>query len=401
MGIYVRGTSVWFRFKLQGKVERRPSGFKTLPDGSIPKEAEAVFAELEKRLGAGLSVDDVDLGIPTVRSYGARWLKEREDRGVGSVDQERMKLQKWVYPALGMTPLKDLRPKVLQSFVRALQTKLSKKKKPLSARSVRGIWGILSLMLKDAVADELMVATPAVLKRGDLPPLADSDPTWRDGAVFSKGELVLLVTSPKIPLDRRVLYALYLFTGARTNEGSCLRWSDYQAQAKPLGRLVIAKAWDRAKGKTKTTKTKQVRKVPVHPFLADMLKAWRAEGWGVFVGRQPGPDDLIIPSAEGEVRRVTSSLRHLHQDLKRLGLPKRRLYDTRRTFISLALGDGARKDVLQWLTHPPRETFDAYTTLPWETFCEAVACLKVPLGTGPGTPPSTPSGGMVGSSRSS
>jgi hypothetical protein len=69
-----------------------------------------------------------------------------------------------------------------------------------------------------------------------------------------------------------------------------------------------------------------------------------------------------------------------HDDLSRLGLRRRRHYDTRRTFISLAQADGARKDVLRWVTHGPTgKAFDAYTTLPWATLCEAVGYLRLGL----------------------
>jgi integrase len=69
--------------------------------------------------------------------------------------------------------------------------------------------------------------------------------------------------------------------------------------------------------------------------------------------RTPEPDDLIIPSRLGRNRNVNHMLRRFHQDLARLGLRKRRQHDLRRTFISLCLADGARKDVLRWITHGP------------------------------------------------
>jgi hypothetical protein len=53
-------------------------------------------------------------------------------------------------------------------------------------------------------------------------------------------------------------------------------------------------------------------------------------------------------------------------------------HDLRRTFISLALADGGRKDILRWITHGPKgDVFDDYTTLPWTSLCEEVAKLKV------------------------
>lgn len=61
-----------------------------------------------------------------------------------------------------------------------------------------------------------------------------------------------------------------------------------------------------------------------------------------------------------------------------LGLRKRRAYDLRRTFISLARTDGADRDKLKAVTHGPSgEILDLYTTWPWETLCAEIAKLRV------------------------
>ena len=71
-------------------------------------------------------------------------------------------------------------------------------------------------------------------------------------------------------------------------------------------------------------------------------------------------------------------LKKFHQDLERIGLRTRRQHDARRTFISLALADGGRKDILRWITHGPEgDIVDLYTTLPWHTLCEEVARLEI------------------------
>ena len=85
-----------------------------------------------------------------------------------------------------------------------------------------------------------------------------------------------------------------------------------------------------------------------------------------------------MPARGGGHRNVSYSLKTLHEDLELLGLRKRRHCDTRRTLVSLAQADGARKDVLRWVTHGPTgDIVDLYTTLPWSTLCEAVACLRI------------------------
>lgn len=121
----------------------------------------------------------------------------------------------------------------------------------------------------------------------------------------------------------------------------------------------------------------------MHRVLARILAAWKLRGWVELVGRMPGPDDLVIPVVDAGALRF----RHKDEGLQRvraatdmLGWRPRRQYDLRRTFISLARADGARVDLLKWITHgPPRTVIDGYTTLPWETLCEQVACLNVQL----------------------
>jgi hypothetical protein len=65
--------------------------------------------------------------------------------------------------------------------------------------------------------------------------------------------------------------------------------------------------------------------------------------------------------------------------LLRLGLRHRRGHDLRRTMISLARTDGARKDILELCTHRPKKgsAIDLYTTFPWEALCAEVEKLKV------------------------
>jgi hypothetical protein len=58
--------------------------------------------------------------------------------------------------------------------------------------------------------------------------------------------------------------------------------------------------------------------------------------------------------------------KQLHADLDLLGLRRRRGHDLRRAFISLALADGARRDLLETVTHGPRgDIISVYNTPPW------------------------------------
>jgi hypothetical protein len=149
------------------------------------------------------------------------------------------------------------------------------------------------------------------------------------------------------------------------------------------------------------------------------------------VGRSPTPDDLIVPArAEGQrtldgqpdhaallsavpditraelarrlgvsraavtqgLKRPTRRRSHgsfrtpsqaysrLRDDLARLKLRQRRVHDTRRTMITLALNDGARRDVLQGITHGSKgEIIDLYNSPLWKLKCEELAKLQIKL----------------------
>lgn len=73
-------------------------------------------------------------------------------------------------------------------------------------------------------------------------------------------------------------------------------------------------------------------------------------------------------------------LKRFHEDLDRIGLRRRRQHDLRRMFISLARTDGARKDLLECVTHGSRgDIIDVYTKLPWALLCEEMAKLRIAL----------------------
>ncbi len=128
----------------------------------------------------------------------------------------------------------------------------------------------------------------------------------------------------------------------------------------------------------KGTKTGVVHEVPVHPALAKVLGEWKLTGWRKRMGRASKADDLIVPTINGTHRDVRKALEDFHEDLIRIGLRRRRHYDSRRTFISLGLDGGASKDILESITHPrPKDAFDLYRTASWEARCEAVLKVRV------------------------
>jgi len=369
--VYARGRVLWLNFKgSDGKWTQRSSRLSV----GQQSEARKLLERIEAKIAAGAELGETDLGPVTVERFAKRWIEAQEGQNLGTAGDYESRLRNHALPVLVPMRLDEVRPRDIKKLIRSLVGKRA-------PRTIRHVYGTLHTMFAEAESDELIERSPCRLGRRDLPKKVDKDPTWRAGAVFTREETEALISDERIPEDRRTLYALlFLGGGMRFGEGAALRWRMYDATLKPLGRLLVAHSYNTHLKKVKAVKTEVPRQVPVHPTLARVLAAWKLGGWERMLGRPPTPDDLIVPSPKGKHRNGHVALQQFHRDLATLDLRKRRLHDLRRTFISLAQADGARKDILHWITHGPSgDIMDAYTTLPWETYCTEVEKLRIGL----------------------
>jgi hypothetical protein len=105
---------------------------------------------------------------------------------------------------------------------------------------------------------------------------------------------------------------------------------------------------------------------------------WKDAGWERIFGRRPTANDFIVPTRNMTMRESPDAQKSLHDDLALLELRPRRGHDLRCTFITLAQVDGARKDILEAISHGPRgDIVSVYTTFPWPVLCAEVAKLKI------------------------
>ncbi len=375
-GIYKRGTKLWiWYFDASGERIFEPTSSRVGEEARARTTLEGIERRIEAEKRTGIPAGEL-----TVKGYGERWLKGRPGQGIGTAADEAARLRLHAWSILGDVLLKELRPHHVRDMVRALKLKKSALGLPLAPRTIRHVYGHLHAMLHEAVVDELIASNPCALKRGELPAKIDRDPTWRSGAVFTRDELERLISDERVPEDRRLFYAIAFLAGLRTGEISALRWRAYDSEIDPLGKLLVAASFNTRTRTEKAVKTGKPREVPVHPTLAKLIAGWKLSGWQRLIGRRPGPDDVLLPKADEQNRDAHFVLYWFRQDCELLGLRRRRQYDSRRTFISLAQADGARKDILRWITHGPEgDIVSLYTTLPWDALCAEVAKLRVEL----------------------
>lgn len=384
--VYPKDGVLWFSFLLRSK-KRYTQRVPPHPEGRPATEPEArtYLAEAKRRYDLGLWDPEAPKAAPapaapappTVAEYGARWAAALTH---DSAFNEQMFVRKHLEGTeLGSRRIDQATPLDVAAWVKDLRAKPSPRGGTLAPATVRGAFGFLKAMFTAAVFEGAAQATPCLLPKGTLPRGGDKDPAARRRWRFTREEVQALISDGGVPEPRRVLWAIAFLAGPRAGEAFAVRWRDWDATRKPLGCLAIDRAWSSRRRVEKGTKTGACREVPVHPTLAAVLAEWKLSGWGRLMGRAPGPDDLIVPTREGTARDAKNTLRDLRADCERLGIPRRRLHGTRHTFISLAIDDGARPDVISKVTHtrPQRRAFDAYRSEAWETLCHEVAKLKV------------------------
>lgn len=354
-----------------GAWRQRGTGLLDTPEGHAA--AEAMLSEIRIAIHATEEAAGGEVGALTVERWVRTWLRRRD---VADVENDRIRLALHVLPVIGAMRLEDVRPRHLVEVVERLR------RAERAPRTIRNVYSVTKALFRDARIADVCESDPCILTHRQLGRIRDAKPGWRDSAVYGRAELVALLSDPRIPEDRRVSYGVLGLAGLRTGEMAGLRWASVQA-GEPLGRLVVSTSYDRGR-----TKTGEERWAPIHPTLAAMLAEWRLAGWARVFDRAPVPADLVLPVPPARnrgPRRKVGALRtkkwvwwRLQHDLQVLGLRARRVHDLRRSFISLAVSDGADERLLRRGTHAaPRHVMGLYLSPEWEALCREVGRLRL------------------------
>ncbi len=376
-GVRRRGSIWWIYYRHQGR--QWDESAKTGDE----RAARSLLAQRRREIRDGTWQPPSSRRVVTVEIACEEWIARRKADGIVTVGDERTRLKAFVLPHIGSKPLAEVTRADVRDLVAAIQREPSPlSKKMLAPRSVHHVYGVLRSMFADAVERELVASTPCTLssrrKGGGLPQKRDADPRWREDATYTRAEIEALLSPGPIPIDRRLYYALLALGGLRAGEAAGVRWRDYNADAEPLGRLLVATQNDDAELKTKIP-----RRVPVHPTLAALIAEWKVGGFAMMFLRHPRPDDFIVPSRAGVDRpRSKKMVERLAEDLAILGLRAagRGRHAMRAAFRSLAIEAGANPtilDVVMWAKGADVRT--GYERFPWRVFCDEVGKLPVEI----------------------
>lgn len=293
----------------------------------------------------------------SVLAYAEAWLELRTNR---SADNDRHLLRRHFLTKSWFVkmPLSDVRPKHVGALIKELSAGT------ISPKTVSLIMGLVRVMFRDAVIEDVISATPYVVARGTLKRAGERRTPY-------EAHEARALLGPNVGERERIWNTIALYTGCRCGEVCGLRWSDWDETPAPLGCIAVSRQYD-----GQVLKTERARLVPVHPELAAALAAWR-DRWSFFFLRRPEPGDLIVPSLDGTAAMTASSAyKAWLRSCKAAGVTNRSMHSTRHTFITMARRGGADPRVVELITHNPKGTIvDVYTTLEWAEYCRAVLCL--------------------------
>lgn len=336
--------------------------------GTDRREAERVERRIKREIATGAYSPRAKTGAATVASYAQAWGARRTNRTADD-DRRWLRLHVVTREWFARMRLDDVRARDVKRLVEEIASS------GLAPKSVANCYGVLRTMFGDAHREELTSRDPCDLPRGTLKraPVDPREP-------YTRAEVVALTTGDAVDADRRMFAALAFYTAGREGEVCGLRWRMWDRESSPLGAITIATQYN-----DQPLKTDEPRRVPVHPALARMLDWWWREGFELAYCRAPKLSDFIVPMRANARNRHGVKPHHTRSSAykawvaacEQAGVSNRTLHATRHTMITWARRGGARKDVLEMITHNAKgEMIDQYTHLDWSPLCDAILCLS-------------------------
>src|SRR5579872_2467022 len=258
---YASGTVLWY-YKFQapgaarGTLPIRAFGFaskREAADAEAKRRAEEQQKHELAKAGSGVAAAPPKTLVMLFEEF----FREHAEKKLAPKTIERYHEQaKCLHPDLLAMPLPEITPLHLnREWNRLLQsggrTRRDKTPRPLSAKSVRSIAGVVSSAFHRAVKWGLVEANPV---SNSEPPV----PKKHTGKALLPTEQMLLVDAATGPWCLPVFLELSAATGARRGEVLALRWSDIEGWD-----VVIARSLTQTKQvlQFKGTKTERPRRV--------------------------------------------------------------------------------------------------------------------------------------------
>ena len=335
-----------------------PGNGKPMRKSIYGKTQKEVRQKMQKAL---VEVDEGIYTAPnkiTVKQWLETWLEEyTNDVKDSTRTSYRQHMNNHIIPALGALKLSEITPAACQRFY----NDLSRRDKPLSAKTIKNIHGVLHHALKQAVRLGYMRMNPT--EACTLPRIEKAQIEPLDAPEIKS---LLDVLGDSVFDD---VLRVDLFTGMREGEILGLTWDCVNFAR---GTISVEKQLSRPRVKGEvfrftSLKNDKPRTIQPAPYVMQILKRQRRRqaeqkmkagaAWD-----DCGFPDLVFTSDTGKHLNYTIVLRHLKTALKAAGLPDKRFHDLRHTYAvtSLQAGDDVKTVQENLGHHTAAFTLDQY-----------------------------------------
>lgn len=337
-GILQRGNTYYVVLR-----EPDPVSGKTKPvwhSGFSDREAAEEFRDDRRRdLKRNMAVPKANM---TLSHYLERWLADHAvskplKRTTHASYAE--KIRNYVDPTIGQMQLQMIRPHHLKAWTADLMRGGGKRTTGLSPATVRKVGVIVKEALVAAVEEY------GYLRTNPAANLKLPKPKRRVGTIWTVEEAQRFASTAA---EHRLttLFTVLIATGARRGECLALTWDDIDLEA-GLIRISKGVTWVNGVREVSSTKTDEVRVVPIDPRTVTALKAHRARqaqerlacaSW------QEG--DLVFSRPDGSALPPDFAYRQFVKLVAAAGVPKIRLHDLRHTHATWLLEAGEQLHVV-------------------------------------------------------
>ena len=273
-----------------------------------------------------------------------QWLKEYASMNTTDRTQESYTsiIERHLIPALGRVSLVDLQAQHIQSYYgKKLSDGRADGKGGLSARSVVYHHRILSNALDYAVKMGLVVRNVAKV----VEPPRVARVTMQ---TLSLEEVTQFLDVAR-ETDYYVYFATLLYTGLRRGELLALRWRNLDLRSGELSVVETAYRLGSGEYRIKEPKTQQSRRTVILPSsLVELLKVYRfdQELLRIQLGISLNADDFVFIRPDGSPINPNAVTLAFHRIIKKAGLRRIRIHDSRHTHATLMLKAGIHPKVV-------------------------------------------------------
>jgi integrase len=344
---YRDGRIVWrYRFDLPGSTRENrksieQSGFATRKEA---QEAEAArrIAEHQK-IEAAKARGGVAAPLPaTLRAMLEEFFRYSQDKLAPKTHQRYRELASYLHEDLLAIPIMEITPLHLhREWDRLLQSgghhRTTKAARPLAAKTVRNIAGLVSSAFARAIKWGLVDHNPVI---NSEPPLVKK----HQAVALTIDQQRMLIDAATSPWCLAAILEVAAATGARRGEILALRWSDIRGNV-----VLISRSLTQTRAAAlafKDTKTGRSRSVVLPDSIIRVLEAHRMRQDEF--RRQFGPDyrsdlDLVFANPDGTPLKPDSVSAAVSALFRRLQIPKPKgcaLHLLRHSHTSVLLATG-------------------------------------------------------------